>query len=231
MSKKVIFDIKHLYKTFGEGKLKTAVLRGIDLQIFEGEQVAIMGQSGAGKSTLLHLAGGLEVPTEGEIALYDQPFSQLSDNHRARMRACYLGFIYQFHHLLPELTALENVAISAMIKGDNVRSAKQLALALLSAVGLKNKIHHKPSELSGGERQRVAIARALCNQPRCILADEPTGNLDQENATQVLSLLKHLHQKGFVNQEHPLSLIIVTHDPLIAEQLDRTVHIADGRIV
>ena len=220
-SKNIILKAQNLSKVYQEGVFSTSVLSHLDLEILSGERVAIMGPSGSGKSTLLHLLGGLESPSEGKIWVMGEKLSA-DANHRARLRARYLGFIYQFHHLLPELTALENTALSAVISGQTIAEGLKMANTLLDRVGLASRRHHKPSELSGGERQRVAIARALANRPLCILADEPTGNLDQKNAENILALLEELHQ------EFHMCLVIVTPDETLARKLDRVLVMQDG---
>jgi len=204
-----------LGKTYQDGDLKTEVFENIDFSLAPAEKVAIVGASGSGKSTLLHLLAGLEKPNSGTIALMGQDFSGQSEKRRGQMRNQHMGFVYQFHHLLPELTALENVMMPMLIRRTSQAKAKQLAQALLKKVGLDHRLEHKPSELSGGERQRVSIARSLITQPSCILADEPTGNLDDDSAKQVFELLLEL------NTEFNTALLIVTHDLSLAHKLDR----------
>jgi lipoprotein-releasing system ATP-binding protein len=213
-----------LAKTFVEGRLKVTVLRGIDLSLTRGERVAVVGASGSGKSTLLHLLGGLDEPSSGTVRIGGRLLAGLSEAERGRLRNRDLGFVYQFHHLLPELTALENVALPLLIGGATRREANRRAVALLEAVGLAERQAHKPGELSGGERQRTAVARALVTEPTCLLADEPTGNLDRENAERVFSLLLDL------NRQVGSTLLVVTHDHGLAARMDRTLTLRDGQI-
>ncbi|HHW4678943.1 MAG TPA: lipoprotein-releasing ABC transporter ATP-binding protein LolD [Xylella sp.] len=213
-----------LGKTYAEGKLRTPVFDGLELQVMRGETVAIVGASGAGKSTLLHLLGGLDVPTVGEVYVAGQRMSALSDGDRGRLRNKTLGFIYQFHHLLPEFTALENVMMPVLLSGHRVCGAQIRAQALLEAVELGHRLHHKPSELSGGERQRAAVARALANCPDCVLGDEPTGNLDNHTASTVFELMLEL------NRAQRTSLVLVTHDRGLARRLDRVLELYQGRL-
>ncbi len=198
------------------------MLKKINLSVTQGEQVSIIGSSGSGKSTLLHLLGGLDMPTEGSVYVDGHNMAKLSDKARGKLRNSSLGFVYQFHHLLPEFNALENVAMPLLIRGLSIKEAQKNATEMLSLVGLSNRLKHKPSELSGGERQRAAVARALVTKPKCVLADEPTGNLDASTATKIYELMMDL------NREFNTSYIVVTHDKLLAEKMDRVLHLQDG---
>ncbi|MFZ5657964.1 MAG: lipoprotein-releasing ABC transporter ATP-binding protein LolD [Pseudomonadota bacterium] len=219
-----VIRAERLGKTYAEGRLRTPVFDGLDLAVHAGETVAILGASGAGKSTLLHLLGGLDTPTSGEVYVGGQKMSALSDTARGALRNRALGFVYQFHHLLPEFTALENVMLPVMLAGEPVAQATQRARALLEAVGLGHRVDHKPGELSGGERQRAAVARALVNRPACVLGDEPTGNLDEKTAANVFELMLDL------NREQRTSLVLVTHDRRLARRLDRVLELHEGRL-
>jgi lipoprotein-releasing system ATP-binding protein len=213
-----------LAKTYAEGKLRTPVFDGLDLAIHAGETVAILGASGAGKSTLLHLLGGLDTPTAGEVFVAGRKMSALSDADRGRLRNRALGFVYQFHHLLPEFTAQENVMLPVLLDGTSVADAAARAKALLESVGLGHRLEHKPGELSGGERQRTAVARALVNRPACVLGDEPTGNLDEKTAANVFEQMLDL------NRAQRTSLVLVTHDRRLARRLDRVLELHEGRL-
>ncbi len=219
-----VLRAESLSMTYAEGKLRTPVFEGLDLAIRAGETVAIVGASGAGKSTLLHLLGGLDTPTAGEVHVAGHRMSALSDAERGRLRNRALGFVYQFHHLLPEFTALENVMLPVLLAGVANAEADRRARDLLTAVGLGHRLEHKPGELSGGERQRAAVARALVNRPACVLGDEPTGNLDEKTAASVFELMLSL------NREQGTSLVLVTHDRELAHRLDRVLELHEGRL-
>ncbi len=224
-SANTVLQAVKLSKQFVQGERTLNILHEIELSIRAGESVAIVGASGAGKSTLLHLLGGLDNPTSGKVLLAGEDLIACNETHRGDLRNRHLGFIYQFHHLLPEFTALENVAMPLLIRGDNPAKAKTVAADLLIEVGLGERLTHKPGELSGGERQRAAVARALVTQPDCILADEPTGNLDEATAARVFNLLVEL------NRQHHTALILVTHDLRLAQKADRRLELTGGHLI
>lgn len=219
-----VLECQQVSKHYGQGALAVNVLSNVNLQILAGERVAIVGASGSGKSTLLNILGGLDVPDRGEVIVANQNLSRLSADERGRLRNGSLGFVYQFHHLLPEFTALENVSMPLLIGKYSIADSKARALKLLERVGLAKRVHHKPSELSGGERQRVAIARALVTNPACVLMDEPTGNLDTHAAEAIQSLMLEL------NRSIGTSFIVVTHDPRLAARMDRTLTLTEGEL-
>lgn len=219
----VVLDAQNIQKSFTDGKSTVDVIKGISLQVNAGEFVSIVGSSGSGKSTLLHVLGGLERPTSGIVNLNGKRFDNLGEAERGFLRNEHLGFVYQFHHLLPEFTALENISMPLMLrKGAEFKQVKQRAEYLLERVGLSHRMTHKPGELSGGERQRVALARALVTQPKLMMADEPTGNLDRKTASSIFELLTDLRQ------EFNMAMLIVTHDEQLAKEADRILHMQDG---
>jgi lipoprotein-releasing system ATP-binding protein len=222
MTDNIVLRASHIAKTYQEGGLRTDVLTDVSFALKRGETLAIVGASGSGKSTLLHILGGLDTLIQGEVEVEGQVLSKLSDAERGRVRNRSLGFIYQFHHLLPEFTALENVCMPLLIRGTPIPEAQKRASELLQRVGLGKRLEHKPAELSGGERQRCAVARALVTRPACVLGDEPTGNLDEGNADHVYELMLEL------NREIGTSFILVTHDSRLAARMDRTLELHNG---
>ena len=224
MNNDIVLRASQVAKTYEEGDLRTPVLTNASFTLKRGETLAIVGASGSGKSTLLHIIGGLDTLTSGTVEVEGQVLSKLSDAERGRVRNRSMGFIYQFHHLLPEFTALENVCMPLLIRGTGISEAQQQAKALLERVGLGKRLEHKPAELSGGERQRCAVARALVTRPSCVLGDDPTGNLDEDNAAQVYALMLEL------NREIGTSFILVTHDSRLAARMDRTLELHNGEL-
>ncbi|MEZ1316966.1 lipoprotein-releasing ABC transporter ATP-binding protein LolD [Pseudomonas fluorescens] len=224
MSDKAILSCRNLGKSYEEGPESVEVLSGLQLELHPGERVAIIGKSGSGKSTLLNLLGGLDTPTKGSVWLDGEELSALSEKNRGLLRNRALGFVYQFHHLLPEFTALENVCMPLLIGKTAIPEARQRATALLERVGLGHRLEHKPAELSGGERQRVAIARALVNKPGLVMLDEPTGNLDSHTAAGILELMLEL------SKSLRTAFLVVTHDLNLARQMDRVLQLQEGRL-
>ena len=219
-----VLSCRALAKRYEEGPAQVIVLDNLEFDLYPGERVAIIGTSGSGKSTLLNMLGGLDVPSQGSVWLAGKELSALNETERGRLRNEALGFVYQFHHLLPEFSALENVCMPLLIGKTSITEAKQRATKLLERVGLGHRLTHKPSELSGGERQRVAIARALVNQPRLVLLDEPTGNLDQQTAQGIQDLMREL------SRDFNTAFLVVTHDPQLAAKMDRVLRLEQGRL-
>ncbi|OAM16378.1 lipoprotein-releasing ABC transporter ATP-binding protein LolD [Eikenella corrodens] len=222
MNKEAVIQCQNVGKTYDDGSLKVEVLRNIDFQVASGEGIGIIGASGSGKSTLLHILGGLDKPTSGEVKIQGQGLNSLSQVAIGQLRNRHLGFVYQFHHLLPEFSALENVMMPLLVARKSRAEAQAAAAEILEKVGLGSRMTHRPGELSGGERQRAAIARALVTKPDCLLADEPTGNLDRKNATHALEMMLEL------KRELGTALIVVTHDEQLAKRFDRVLTMDDG---
>ena len=220
----IILACEAVCKNYYDGQLNVQVLDNLTLQVDKGRSIGIVGASGSGKSTLLHILGGLDKPTSGRVSLMGQDLSELSQKQLSRLRNRHLGFVYQFHHLLPEFSALENVMMPLLIGKRPKEQARERALLMLEKVGLKNRVQHRPGELSGGERQRAAIARALVTDPACLLADEPTGNLDRKNALNILDMMMEL------KQELGTALVVVTHDDEMAARFDRVLNMTDGAL-
>ena len=220
----VVLECLDLGKTYTEGPQSLEVLRQISLRVKQGEQRAILGTSGSGKTTLLNLLGGLDLPSRGRVIVAGQDLAEVDETERGRLRNLYLGFVYQFHHLLSEFTALENISMPLLIAGYSRKEALQKSQIMLERVGLLDRASHKPSELSGGERQRIAIARALVTEPACVLLDEPTGNLDRNTALSIQDLMSDL------NEKLDISYIVVTHDEAFADTLDRKLFLRDGML-
>jgi len=225
MTDSIVLACRDIHKEFQQGDTRLEVLRGVDLEVRTGERIAIVGASGSGKTTLLQLLGGLDLPTKGTVTVAGQNINDLSDAQRGELRNQTLGFVYQFHHLLPEFTALENVAMPLLVRRTPIAEAKARARELLERVGLGARLDHRPGQLSGGERQRAAVARALVTNPRVVLADEPTGNLDGANAAQVFALMLEL------NAAFGTALVVVTHAPELAARMQRVLTLKDGRLV
>lgn len=221
----IILECKNINKQFFDGDNNIEILSNLNLTVYKGQKIAIMGRSGSGKTTLLQLLGGLDIPTNGKVMICNYDLNNITESEKAALRNNKIGFIYQMHHLLPEFTAIENVCMPLLIKRIPLDAAKKLAAKLLQEIGLGTRLHFKPQKLSGGERQRIAIARALINNPDCILADEPTGNLDADNAKQVMDLLNHL------NKNLQIAVIMVTHDHSLVKDFDHIYQLQTGQLI